>query len=213
MNNNNNNKRKQIIQWEIPHLICILKKQYNINIMYLNTSHKFSKEEPWFVFNNKIGFPIFIGEEFFGLLICLGSLNSFKAREIKIHMDRYLIKQKISKIQKPSLNVLNKLKRYTYPVLIRQKNKKDRFKIAYKLYLKTRCFAFLKTEDFNWKHGVFHELEGVFIYIPCFYKLSTKQKNILNLAILHKSLSCFLVVGVKQTHKLPAELNNSFYIS
>ena len=86
-------QKKRIVQWEIPHLICALEKKYQISTMHLITPSAFSVYKMgWLVFNGKTGFPIFIGENYFGILICFHVLSEFKARQIRMFIDCYFQK-------------------------------------------------------------------------------------------------------------------------
>ena len=85
-------QRKRIIHWEISHLIKTIKLEYGIPSLHLITSDflpVICKKECLF-FNGKTGFPIFIGENPLGVLVCLNRLSSFKVQQIKKYIDVYL---------------------------------------------------------------------------------------------------------------------------
>ena len=212
-------QKTRIINWEIPYLIFVLEKKCQITSIQIVDSPSFlDYENNWFSFDGNTGFPLFVGEIFLGVLICFQSLESSKAQEIKNFIDDYLQKVlfKISleenplssdKGKKPAANN-NQL---TYPLLLEQETKKELLKLAYDMYLKSSCFAFLNTEDLKWEKGIFHQMKGVFVCIPSFQQLSCFQKEILIQELSKKSPSCHLVLGTQEKEALPSNWRKLFY--
>ena len=97
-----------------------------------------------------------------------------------------------------------------FPLLLKKGKKEDLLKQAHELYLKTSSFAFLNTEDLNWKKGVFHEMKGVFVCVPFFHQLSDFQKKILIQDLLKDKLSCRLVMGIQEDEELPTKWKDLF---
>ena len=97
-----------------------------------------------------------------------------------------------------------------FPLLLKQGKKEDLLKQAHELYLRTSSFAFLNTEDLNWKKGVFQEMNGVFVCVPFFHQLSDFQKKILIQDLLKDKLSCRLVMGIQKEEELPANWKDLF---
>ena len=91
-------QKKRIIQWEIPHLISLIAKEHKVVfahlILPLFTS---AYQKDWFAFGRKLAFPLFLEEQFLGILLCSRSLSVHSARKIRISIDHYLQKQ----IEKP----------------------------------------------------------------------------------------------------------------
>ena len=212
-------QKMRIINWEIPYLIFVLEKKYQITSIQIVDSPSFlDYENNWFLFDGNTGFPLFIGDIFLGVLICFQSLESSKAQGIKIFIDDYLQKVlfKISlEENQPSSDKGKKTaghdNRLTYPLLLEQETKKELLKSAYDMYLKSSCFAFLNTEDLKWEKGIFQQMKGVFICIPSFQQLSVSQKEILIQDLSKKSLSCHLVLGIQEKKDLPSEWRKLFY--
>jgi hypothetical protein len=245
-------QKKRIVQWEIPHLLEVLKKEYALSAMHLMSSASFSSihKTDWLTFDGKTGFPIFVGQHSLGVLICFKALNDLKAREVRKHINAYLEEvflgfisdEKTSSVQadlsgfdnlslpdfalteEPEFSFLlnnenrgeevvgeeDKTDLSLFPLLLKKGKKEDLLKQAHELYLKTSSFAFLNTEDLNWKKGVFHEMKGVFVCVPFFHQLSDFQKKILIQDLLRDSLSCRLVMGIQEGEELPTEWKNLF---
>lgn len=247
------NQKRRIIQWEIPHLIAVLKAEYGISSMHLIFPDLFSqmRKTDWLVFDGKTGFPIFAGENPIGVLICFSALNYSQARRIRECINTYLEKvflrfmsdgsslsvplqsSALDKLSLPDF-VLSAGKDFYFlfdeerktektlpalkekgdssffPLLLKQGRKEDLLKKAHELYLETSSFAFLNTEDLNWKEGVFQEMNGVFVCVPFFHQLSSVQKKILIRDLLKQQLPCHLVMGVREREDLPAEWKDLF---
>lgn len=240
-------QKKRMIKWEIPHLMGLLKKKWQLASMHLITApFPILYQRDWFFLDGKLGFPLFAGNQFFGVLICFrpGSENflfsggDFKEvafskevkeelelgknifpREIRIFIDRYL--QSLTFLESDQKNLEakklpailspgEKINKELFPVLLRKNKKEELLKMAHDLYLNTSAFAFLNTEDFKWKKGVFREMNGVFVCIPSFKELSDFQKTVLKQALLKKSLPSFLVMGFPEKEKLPKEWTSLF---
>ena len=247
----NDSQKKRIIQWEIPHLISVLKSEYAISAMHLISPGFFSPihKQDWLAFDRKTGFPLFVGEHSLGVLICFNVLNYLQAKKIRNYIniyfeklflkfvsDEYSVPSPLSVLDKLSLpdfalsseknyyflfdkekkveEILSSVKEKTgrsfFPLLLKQGKKEDLLKQAHELYLKTSSFAFLNTEDLNWKEGVFQEMSGVFVCVPFFHQLSDFQKKVLNQDLLQKKLSCHLVMGIQKEEELPEEWKNLF---
>ena len=212
-------QRTRVINWEIPYLIFVLEKKYQITSIQIIDSPSFlDYENNWFSFDGNTGFPLFMGDVFLGVLICFQALESSKAQAVKRFIDNYLQKVlfKISlEENSPSLAKGKKLAahshRITYPLLLEQATKKELLKLAYNMYLKSSCFAFLNTEDLKWEKGIFQQMKGVFVCIPSFQQLSFSHKEILIQDLSKKSLSCHLVLGIQEKEALPSEWRKLFY--
>ena len=241
------NQKKRILQWEIPHLISLLKKEYGISTMYLISSALFTAvhKTNWLVFDGKTGFPVFVGEKPIGVFICFSTLNHCQAQQIRKYINMYFEKVflrcmsdadseplksfELNKLSLPDFafsserdfyfffdekrktkKVTSKENRFVFPLLLKQGKKEDLLKKAHELYLNTSSFAFLNTEDLNWKKGVFQEMSGVFVCVPFFHQLSSLQKKILSQDLLKNQLSCRLVMGVRKKEELPEEWKDLF---
>ncbi len=119
-------------------------------------------------------------------------------------------KKLFSRHNKKQKGVTGKTGLSLFPLLLRQGKKEDLLKQAHELYLKTSSFAFLNADDLNWKEGVFHEMNGVFVCVPFFHQLSDVQKKILIQDLLKDTLSCHLVMGVQKDEELPTEWKDLF---
>lgn len=204
-------QRTRIISWEIPYLILILEKKYQITSMQVVDSPAFlDYENKWFLFDRNTGFPLFVGDIFLGVLICFQALESSKAQRVKNFIDDYLQKV-IFKISLEDKSFSDKEKKQiphkepVYPLLLEQETKEELLKSAYDMYLKSSCFAFLNTEDLKWEKEIFRQMKGVFVCIPSFRQLNCFQKNILIQELLRKPLSYHLVLGIQEKEVLPSK--------
>ena len=206
------NQKKRIIQWEIPYLICSLKKEYQVCVMHLSAPVVFpAYKNRWFIFKEKTGFPVFLGENSLGVLVCFQPLDPVKAQKIRRFIDYYF--QKENKIKQPQQVLNERREKSLFPLLIKRKKKQECLKTAHELYLKTTSFAFLNAEDLKWKQGVFHEMNGVFVCVPSFQQLSSFQKSILSQDLIKEKLPCWLVMGVQEQETLPLEWKSLFHSS
>ena len=276
-------QKKRIIQWEIPHLISVLKNEYAISAMHLISPAFFSPvhKTKWLIFDGKTGFPVFAGKNSLGVLICFNVLNYLQAQKVRNYINIYLetvflkfisdkdslsvsvrssildtlslpdftfsserdfpfLFDKEKKIEEtlPALNpkdlnipkledlvsgnnkkqmksskqrdIKEKEDRSFFPLLLKQGKKEDLLKQAHELYLKTPSFAFLNTEDLNWKEGIFQEMNGVFVCVPFFHQLSDFQKKVLIQDLLQDKLSCRLVMGIQKEEELPTNWKDLF---
>ena len=214
-----NIQKTRIINWEIPYLIFILEKKYKVASIQIVDSPSFSDYgNSWFSFDGNTGFPLFMGDIFLGVLICFQALESSKAQEVKRFIDNYLQKVlfKISWEENSSSLVKGKKtaarnRRIVYPLLLERETKTELLKLAYNMYLKSSCFAFLNTEDLKWERGIFRQMKGVFVCVPSFQQLSFSQKEILIQDLSKKPLSCHLVLGIREKEALPSEWKKLFY--
>ncbi len=232
------NQKKRMIQWEIPHLMGLLKKKWNLSSIHLITApFPVLYERDWFFLEGKVGFPLFSGKNFFGVLICFRSgrrekklsfvFPSFKEMtisergegngrafkpflkenprpsEVRTFIDCYLQSRDfLSRDYKKTEITPKKMNKELFPLLLPKNKKSELLKMAHNLYLKTSAFAFLNTEAFKWKKGIFQEMNGVFVCIPSFEELSDFQKKVLR-QDLKKNCPSFLVMGFRKT--LPEE--------
>lgn len=212
-----NIQRTRVINWEIPYLILILEERYQMTFMQVVDSPVFlDYENKWFSFDSNTGFPLFMEDIFLGVLICFQSLESAKAQEIKSFIDDYLQKVllKISlEEHSPYKEEIVSLTREkpVYPLLLERGKKEEMLKLAYDMYLKSSCFAFVNTEDLKWEKGIFRQMKGVFICIPSFQQLTGFQKNILIQELLKKPLSYHLVLGIREREALPSKWRKLFH--
>lgn len=212
-------QKTRVINWEIPYLILTLEKKHKIASLQIVDSLSFlDYENSWFSFDGNTGFPLFVGDIFLGVLICFQSLEPSKAQKIKNFIDNYLQKVLLKISLEENHSFFDKDKKtaakshpLVYPLLLELETKKDLLKLAYNMYLKSSCFAFLNTEDLKWEKGIFHQMKGVFVCIPSFQQLSFSQKEILIQDLSKKSLCCHLVLGTQEKEALPAMWRKLFY--
>jgi len=184
------NQKRKILNWDIPYIVSSLEKQYDLKVMHLNSA--FSIKKDFFCFDNKTAFPLSLGENNLGMILCFKVLKTTKAVKISQFIKSHLKKDK-----------------YLFPLLIKKQKEEELLKLAYNIYLQSACFSFLNTKDLQWKKGVFQNLNGVFVYIPSFYQLSGFQKKILIQELLNKTSSCHMVVG--STKNLPKNWSQFFH--
>ena len=190
-------QKRAIIEWEIPHLIKFFKARYQLSMVYIVASKLLKKKEfllDPFNFDGKTYFPLRVGGQFVGVLVCFKNVKQIYIEEINQHIQRYLNRNQP-----------------LYPLLIKRTKKEELLKTAHELYLKSSCFAFLNTEDLKWTEGIFQEMKGVFVCVPSFYQLSYLQKKILIHDLTKDQLSCHLVIGVKDQEPLPLEWKSFFH--
>ncbi|MDE0119497.1 MAG: hypothetical protein OXM55_05765 [Bdellovibrionales bacterium] len=103
-----------------------------------------------------------------------------------------------------------KLSTDPFPLLLQRKKRECLLKEAHDIYLKTKAFAFLSTEDLKWENGVFQKMEDVFLCVPSFSGLSLFQKEVLIQSLLKKELPGPLVVGIHKEEELPLKWQKLF---
>ena len=201
-------QREQITRWWMPALLSSLKKKYNLSILYIEEPLSVDSKKNWFYVDRKICFPLFVEGLSIGCIVSLSELSSLQSVEdIRWSIDSYLtqIHSEVffnrSSIQKESEN---SLLLYSKPfVLIKGKTEKEIIQKSHGLYLKTHSFAFLVMNEKEWLKAVSLEnMDGVFICIPSFYKLSTQHKRILKKE-LGKPLPCIVSLGWVEGYSLP----------
>ena len=219
-------QKKRIIQWEIPHLISVLKKEQGLSLMHMDLPLNWPPATTdSFVFNGHIGFPLFIGVESLGFLVCFNRLNMARKKQIRHWIDKGLQKallninpngQQADTAQPNKISINRKRDKapfaLNFPMLIRSEKPGDMLKIAHKIYLKTPAFAFVNAEALKWKEGMFQNMNGVFVCVPFFHRLSVAQRHILKKALSCPPLPCRLVMGVRKQDVLPAEWPSLFHI-
>ena len=189
-------QKKRLVQWEIPHLISLLRRQHPFSFMHLlSPPSPLLYETAYLCFNGKTAFPLLVGDRAFGVLLCFQVLSPPGARKIRAFIDHYLYKWF-------HLRGLDS-RTPVFPLLLKRKEKEERLKTAHELYLKSASFAFLNTENMLWKEKMFQDLNGVFACVPSWEALSDFQKRILHEDLKRKKLSCHLVLGLKAEEDLP----------
>ncbi len=232
------NQKKRIIQWDIPHLLALLENRYSFSVMHLMTpvlsflnrcpggqdrpgqewpSYALPFSRGCLVFNGKTGFPILMGKDSFGVIIVLRALAMEEAQSVRDFIDSYFQKLFLYRtrtgIHSPvcfSAEENKKLSSDHFPLLLQRKKKDSLLKEAHDIYLKTKAFAFLNTEDLKWEEGVFQEMEDVFLCVPSFPRLSLFQKTVLIQSLLKKELPGPLVVGIQEEEDLPRKWQKLF---
>lgn len=86
------NQKKRLLKWEIPHLVQALKEEHQVTTIHLMTDLIFTSHKTvGFVFDGKTFFPIFVKENFLGLLVCFHSLSAFKIQRIEHFINSYIL--------------------------------------------------------------------------------------------------------------------------
>ena len=199
-------QKKRFTQWEVPHLIKLLKKEHRLTTAYLKPDFaSFTKRS--FVFEGKTFFPLFLEENFLGFLVCFQILNPFQIQTVEAFIKAPLRKG-------PPRLPFGRAKEASpfFPFLVESQPEEKLLKIAYQLYLKSSCFAFLRVEDLEWKDNIFQELKGVFLCIPAFHSLSVFQKKIFLRALREKKLSGPVVLGVRKKNSLSPQYHKLFQV-
>ena len=192
-------QKKRILQWKIPHLIATLKKEKGLSFTYLSEPLALSPNTTQsFVFNGHIGFPLFAGVESLGLLLCFNKLTVSQKKYIRQQIDLYLL------LEPQKEGVLS------FPLLIRKENQVALLRTAHKIYLQTPAFAFVNADDLKWQEGLFKNMNGVFVCIPFFHRLSVGQKQILAQELSQKKLPCRVVMGLRPKDTLPIRMAKLF---
>ncbi len=228
----NQSQKKRIIQWEIPHLISVLKKEQGLSLMHMDLPLNLPPATTdSFVFNGHIGFPLFMGVESLGFLVCFNRLNRARQKQIRHWIDKSLqkallrtssdsaditpssLEQSPAKKTSPEQTTRNKPgpASSNFPMLIRGERPEEMLKTAHKIYLKTPAFAFVNAEDLKWKEGLFQNMKGVFVCVPFFHRLSSAQRQILRTALSCPPLPCRLVMGVRKQDILSDEWQSLFH--
>ena len=213
-------QKKRLFQWEIPHLIYTLKKEQGLAFTHLqepvalppNTTENF-------VFNGHICFPLFAGRESLGLLLCFHSLSAKQKKQIRRQIDSFLlisIGETLKGFPTKALclnqgNQKQRLIEFSFPLLLKSEKQSSILKQAHKIYLKTPSFAFVHADDLKWQKGLFQNMNGVFVCVPFFHKLSDHQKHILEQELSQKNLPCRVVMGLRQKDTLPKKWESFFH--
>ena len=212
----NESDKRRIIQWEIPHFIQLLEREYKVSFAHIITPDYFYKAafletKEQFTLERKIIFPFFIGKKFFGVLVCFDPLNYKQRGHISTCINQWLEKIYLKYALNKKHNMKDLKDISSFPLLLKKDKKEDLLKTAHELYLNTSSFAFLNSEDMQWKENCFRKMRGVFVCIPSFHQLSDSQKEILTQDLKSKKLKCRLVMGVRQKEKpLPPLLKKLF---
>ena len=196
-------QKKRILQWEIPHLIFTFKKEQGLAFTHLSepVALPLGTTEN-FVFNGHTSFPLFAGQESLGLLLCFNNLTNKQKKYIRQKIDFHLqnVQPVMEKENKPS-----------FPLLLKGEKSSALLKTAHKIYLQTPSFAFVNADDLKWQRGFFKNMNGVFVCVPFFHRLSVDQKHILRQELSRKNLPCRVVMGLRKQDTLPEKWQALFH--
>ena len=209
-------QKEQILRWWIPALLSSLKKSHGLSVLYMEEPLAVDSKKNWFYVDRKICFPLFVKDLSIGCVVSLSPVTSLEiVQDIRHSIDFYLyqISSWVFLHPPPSLSEESRQILPVYsgsPLLIRGRTEKEIIQKSHKLYLKTDHFAFLVMNEEEWLKTVsLGSMDGVFICIPSFYKLSVPQKRILKKEF-KKPLSCSVSLGLIEPHVLPSEWESFF---
>ena len=196
-------QKKRIFQWEIPHLIFILKKEQGLAFTHLSEPVALpAGTTESFVFNGHTSFPLFAGQESLGLLLCFNNLTDRQKKHIRQQIDKHL---------QNAWQAMGKESAFSFPLLLKGEKPSVLLKKAHKIYLNTSSFAFVNADDLKWQRGLFKNMNGVFVCVPFFHQLSVDQKHILEKELSHKNLPCRVVMGLRKKDTLPKKWQGFFH--
>ena len=201
-----NKQKEQIVKWWLPSVISHLKIRYQTSCIYMSGVLSGGYQLDWFYIGSKTCFPLFAGKDALGILILSSLLDYFEAEKSR---------KMINRILQDSLNSIDmsrsvRRKEPAFPILVRQDTEEDVLKLAHDLYLQSSDFAFLTGDELQWTENIFKKMDGIFLCIPSFHKLSNVQKEILisNLPFLQSSS---VVLGICANEELPSEIQDTFH--
>ena len=201
-----NKQKEQIIKWWLPGVISYLESRYQTSCIYMNGALSGGYQLDWFYVGSKTCFPLFAGKEALGVLILSAFLDYFEAEKTR---------KMINEILQDSVNSVStdrsvKRKKPVFPILVQKNTEEDVLKLAHDLYLQSSDFAFLTGDELQWTEDVFKKMDGIFLCIPSFHKLSNVQKDILinNLPSLQSSS---VVLGICTNEELPIDIKDTFH--
>ena len=199
-------QKEQIIKWWLPGVISYLESRYQTSCIYMNGALSGGYQLDWFYVGSKTCFPLFAGKEALGVLILSAFLDYFEAEKTR---------KIINEILQDSVNSVStdrsvKRKKPVFPILVQKNTEEDVLKLAHDLYLQSSDFAFLTGDELQWTEDVFKKMDGIFLCIPSFHKLSNVQKDILinNLPTLQSSS---VVLGICTNEELPIDIKDTFH--
>ena len=199
-------QKEQIIRWWLPGVILYLENRYKSSCVYMDGALSGGYQLDWFYVGSKTCFPLFIEKEALGVLI-LSFLLDYSEAEKTRQMINQVLQESLNNV---SIDPFMKRKKPVFPILVRQKNEEDVLKLAHDLYLQSSDFAFLTGDELQWTDDVFKKMDGIFLCIPAFHKLSSVQKNILLNNLSHLQSSS-VVLGICADEDLPVDIKDTFH--
>ena len=199
-------QKEQIVKWWLPGVISRLKHRYQTSCIYMSGVLSGGYQLDWFYIGSKTCFPLFAGKEALGVLILSSLLDYFEAEKTRKFINQILQ----DSLNSMEMNSPVSRKKVAFPILIRQHTEEDVLKLAHDLYLQSSDVAFLTGDELQWTENVFKKMDGIFLCIPSFHKLSNIQKDILlnNLSHLRSSS---VVLGICTNEELPSEIKDTFH--
>ncbi len=214
------NRKLQMVKWWIPPLIHKLKTEHQAMVLhykklnfFVQSSHQvFQKSATCFplkitIFKNTSSY---FKKYKLGFLVIMQALSKKSTQWTQAIIDDYLqqMVRTIHHQDKKSLPIKKARLLKESIFLIQKKSKKEIFKTAFDLYLKSNCLAFFLSSELRWKKEMFQKLTDGFILIPSFKELSPSQKIIFKQ--LTKPHTCKVALGKLPLEKIPSSIAKQF---
>ena len=125
----NESDKRRIIQWEIPHFIQLLEREYKVSFAHIITPDYFYKAafletKEQFTLERKIIFPFFIGKKFFGVLVCFDPLNYKQRGHISTCINQWLEKIYLKYALNKKHNMKDLKDISSFPLLLKKDKKR-----------------------------------------------------------------------------------------
>lgn len=212
-------QREQIIRWWVPSILSNLKKKCLAPVLYFRKL-SLTAAKPWVsIGDTGICFPLAIEKitpnkktstnTLLGFVLIMQTLDSVEASDVRSIIDNQIQSAMYavcnSTLQSNMSSIASQGIDLTRPLLIQEDTEERIQKQAHHLYLQSGYLAFLSLNELNWGSGMFQKLQGAFVCIPSFYRLSTFQQDILRKE-LRKPLPCVLVLGMRLNELPPKDI-------